>query len=197
MPDPRDQRSIPFPRFGFYGVIDERLDIELLSTLAEWRPFWQFILVGPVVKIDPAILPRKENIHYLGAKQYRDLPKYLAGWDVAMMPFALNASTKFISPTKTPEYLAGGKRVISPSIDDVVTPYGSKGLVAIADTPEQFIHEADEILHEGASDEWLEKVDAFLVDLSWDKTVQEMKTLIDRGLAEKNYIPSEKSKMYV
>lgn len=196
-PIPQDQRSIPAPRFGFYGVIDERFDIDLLRMVAERRLHWQFVLIGPTVKIDPAMLPTGNNIHYLGAKSYDDLPQYLAGWDVAIMPFARNESTRFISPTKTPEYLAGGKPVIASSITDVVTSYGDKGLVSIADTAEEFIDAAENILQKDISTEWLDKVDAFLADMSWDRTVDEMHTLIERGIAEKKQILSEKEKFYV
>ncbi|MEJ7712445.1 MAG: hypothetical protein WKF84_21970 [Pyrinomonadaceae bacterium] len=98
--EPTDQASIPHPRIGFYGVIDERLDIELLRNAASARPDWHWVIVGPIVKIDPADLPRSENVHYLGSKSYKELPVYLAGWDVAMLPFARNESTRFISPTK-------------------------------------------------------------------------------------------------
>jgi len=101
--DPPDQDSIPRPRIGFFGVIDERLDIDLLEQVSRLRPNWNFIMIGPVVKIDAQSLPNFHNIHYLGAKSYAELPKYLAGWDVAMIPFAHNESTRFISPTKTPE----------------------------------------------------------------------------------------------
>jgi len=141
--DPEDQASIPHPRFGFYGVIDERFDIPLVDELASLRPDWHFVFIGPVIKIDPNNLPVKDNIHYLGSKIYKQLPSYLSGWDVAILPFALNESTKYISPTKTPEYLAGGKPVISTSITDVVTPYGKQGLVHIADTANEFIEAAE------------------------------------------------------
>src|SRR5690606_6039543 len=124
-----DQLAIPGPRFGFYGVVDERFDIELLRDAATMKPDWQFVIVGPVVKIDPASLPQGANIHYLGGRGYKELPAYLKGWDVAMILFALNESTKYISPTKTPEYLAGGKPVISTPIQDVVYPYGKESLV--------------------------------------------------------------------
>ena len=132
--DPDDQSGISRPRIGFFGVIDERTDIELLSAIADMRPDWQFIMIGPVVKIDDADLPRSANIHYLGGKTYDELPEYIAGWDVAMMPFAINESTKFISPTKTPEYLAAGRPVVSTAIRDVVRPYGEEKLVRIAVT---------------------------------------------------------------
>ena len=133
LPEPPDQAHLPRPRLGFFGVLDERLDIALLSAVAAARPEWQFVMVGPVVKIDPDSLPQRPNIHYLGKKGYDQLPGYLAGWDVALLPFARNEATRFISPTKTPEYLAAGKPVVSTSIRDVVTPYGEQGLAYIAD----------------------------------------------------------------
>lgn len=180
--EPIDQRRIGGPRLGFFGVIDERLNSHMLRELAELRPNWQYILIGPVVKIDPASLPAAKNIHYLGAKPYGELPRYLAGWDIAMMPFALNASTMFISPTKTPEYLAGGVPVVAPSVKDIVTPYFHLGLVAIADTAEAFIEAAEQILAQGMAPGWQEKVDDFLFSMSWDRTVEEMARLIEAGI---------------
>lgn len=194
--DPEDQASIPHPRFGFYGVIDERFHISLIDELSALRPEWHFVLVGPVIKIDPAALPKKENVHYLGGKDYKDLPLYLSGWDVAILPFALNESTKYISPTKTPEYLAGGKPVISTSITDVVTPYGKQGLVHIADTPEEFIVEAENIFNDKNKKEWLKKVDAFLATNSWNETWHNISELIDEAL-ENKIIKTKKRKMYV
>jgi UDP-galactopyranose mutase len=183
--EPADQASIPHPRIGYYGVLDERLDIELLKELAALRPNWHFILVGPVVKIDAAELPQRNNIHYLGSKQYKELPNYLAGWDIAMMPFALNESTRYISPTKTPEYLAGGKPVISTPIKDVITPYEENGLVHIAATPALFMAAAEAILTRTGYDEWLTKVDRFLSGNSWEDTWQKMEALIERALESK------------
>ena len=195
--DPPDQVSIPHPRFGFYGVIDERFNISLIEELSSLRPDWHFILVGPIIKINPDSLPMKNNIHYLGKKEYKNLPDYLSGWDVAILPFALNESTKFISPTKTPEYLAGGKPVISASIKDVVTPYGKQGLVRIADTAEEFIDAAKQIL-EKKNDEKLDaKVDAFLANISWNKTWSKMTILIEQALENKLIIKNKKSKAYV
>ena len=110
-----------------------------MAAIADARPDWQLILIGPVVKIAPEDLPRRPNIHYLGRKSYAELPAYLAGWDAAFMPFAMNKSTRFISPTKTPEYLAAGKPVVSTPIADVVRDYGSRGLVRIASTPTEFV----------------------------------------------------------
>ena len=130
--DPADQASLPRPRLGFYGVVDERMDLQLLAALADARPEWSLVIIGPVVKISEDELPRRANLHYLGGKAYAELPAYLRGWDVALMPFAINESTKFISPTKTPEFLAAGVPVVSTAITDVVRPYGEKGLVDIA-----------------------------------------------------------------
>lgn len=103
--EPEDQAGLPRPRFGFCGVVDERMDLELLGTLADARPDWSSVVIGPVVKISEANLPRRASLHYLAGKSYDELPAYLSGWDVALMPFAINEATRFISPTKTPEYL--------------------------------------------------------------------------------------------
>lgn len=179
--DPEDQAPIPHPRAGFAGVIDERMDLELLGKTADLLPDVHFVMIGPVVKIDPATLPRRANLHYLGGKSYKDLPSYLAGWDVALLPFAHNESTKFISPTKTPEYLAAGLPVVSTSITDVVRPYGVQKLVRIADTPEQFAQAIDMALRMDAENaEWAEHRDAFLAQNSWDITWRKMRDLIEQ-----------------
>ncbi|HJX29454.1 MAG TPA: glycosyltransferase [Thermoanaerobaculia bacterium] len=181
MPEPPDQAGIPKPRVGFFCVIDERMDIELVGELAERRPDLHFVMIGPVVKIDPADLPRRPNLHYLGGKSYDELPAYLAGWDVAILPFARNDSTRFISPTKTPESLAAGKPVVSTSIRDVVQPYGHDGLAWIADTAGEFSAAIDEAL---ASDRRarLAHVDAFLSSLSWDRTWADMWNHVERAI---------------
>jgi UDP-galactopyranose mutase len=173
---PADQEDVPRPRIGFFGVIDERLDLDLLRGVSAERPDYHFVLIGPVVKIDPATLPSAANLHYLGMKTYGQLPAYLAGWDVAMLPFARNDATRFISPTKTPEYLAAGCPVVSTSIADVVEPYGVQQLVRIADRPEGFAAAIDLALNDGP--ERLAQVDAFLSGMSWDKTWRDMQALI-------------------
>ncbi|MBV9209046.1 MAG: glycosyltransferase family 1 protein [Acidobacteria bacterium] len=176
--EPEDQASIPHPRMGFFGVVDERMNLDLLAGIADARPDWHLIVVGPVVKIDENDLPRRDNIHYLGGKSYEELPAYLSGWDVALMPFALNESTRFISPTKTPEYLAAGKPVVSTSIRDVVRPYGELGLVRIADTSAEFVAAIEAAMLEDASAR-MREVDAFLSQTSWDRTWRRMADLID------------------
>jgi UDP-galactopyranose mutase len=132
------------------------------------------------------------NIHYLGSKTYKELPTYLAGWDIALIPFLLNDSTKYISPTKTPEYLAGGKPVISSSIKDVVTPYGIMGLVHIADDADTFVRKAESQLKANNSKAWLKKVDEFLAEISWDKTWGRMANLIESTLIENINTPDKK-----
>jgi UDP-galactopyranose mutase len=183
--DPADQAPLPRPRFGFYGVIDERMDIELLAKLADAHPEWTLVMVGPVVKIDPADLPRRDNIHYLGGKTYNELPFYLGGWDVALMPFAINESTRFISPTKTPEYLCGGRPVVSTAIIDVKRHYGELDAVRVADSHADFITECETALAlsrapQGAA--WRTAMDAALADLSWDTTFARMASLVQEAV---------------
>ena len=192
--DTEDQKHIPHPRLGFYGVIDERFDIDLISQVAELKPDWHFVLIGPVVKIDPASLPQKNNIHYLGGRTYEQLPSYLSKWDIALIPFARNESTRFISPTKTPEYLAAGKPVISTSIKDVVDQYGANGLVYIADTAKEFIVAAESIFSFPDKEKWLRETDAFLAGNSWDKTWTSMLQLINLTFEENKTLTKEKKK---
>lgn len=184
MTDPADQEKIPHPRIGFFGVIDERTDLHLLTAISKLHPEFHFIMLGPVVKIDPATLPISNNIHYLGQKNYRELPGYVSGWDAAMMPFALNESTRFISPTKTPEFLAAGLPVVSTAIEDVVTPYGDEDLVYIASNPEEFANALTCALKDKANIKWKLKVDSFLADISWDITWKNM-ALLEQQIEKK------------
>ena len=176
--EPVDQKLSSRPRFGFYGVVDERMDLELIARVADAHPDWSLIIVGPVVKIDTAELPVRANIHYLGGKKYEELPAYLGGWDVALMPFAINDSTKFISPTKTPEYLAGGRPVVSTPITDVIRHYGDLDGVFIAGSPEEFVAACEQALALSREGEWLSQVDLKLANLSWDITFARMSGLI-------------------
>ncbi|HEX6274038.1 MAG TPA: glycosyltransferase family 1 protein [Polyangiaceae bacterium] len=175
--DPGDQAPIERPRLGYFGVIDERLDMRLIARIADARPAWQIVLVGPVVKIDASTLPQRPNIHYLGQKSYDELPQYLAGWDVAMMPFAQNDATRFISPTKTLEYLAGGRPVVSTPVRDVVKPYGERGLVAVAN-PDDFVGAVESALRSGFHARGAD-IDAFLAKTSWQATWEKMAGLVE------------------
>lgn len=181
--EPADQRSLPGPRLGFFGVIDERMDLELVRALAEAHPEWSLVFLGPTVKIDPADLPRRPNIYYLGARPYAELPRYLSGWDVALMPFARNEATRFISPTKTPEYLAGGCPVVSTAIRDVEHTYGGLEGVHIAQDSRDFIAacEAAMRLTRGPA-RWRDEADRLLASMSWDDTYARMANLIQTAV---------------
>jgi UDP-galactopyranose mutase len=183
-----DQAGLPRPRLGFYGVIDERLDIGLLDYLAEHRPDWQFVLVGPVVKIDSATLPHRPNIHYFGQRSYDELPRYLMGWDVCLLPFALNEATRFISPTKTLEYMAAERPIVSTPIADVAEPYGD--VVYLGSTPEEFLAACDDAL--GAAPEQrarrATRMREVLAATSWDVTVAAMEKLIAEAVARKTTV---------
>jgi hypothetical protein len=173
-----EQAEIAGPRLGFYGVIDERFDTDLIRQMAAAHPEWQIVLVGPVVKIDPAELPRADNVHYMGQRNYDELPKFLAGWDVCLLPFAMNDSTKFISPTKVLEYMAAEKLSVSTPITDVKVPYGD--VVAIASTADEFIAACERMLAATADEKakMVERMREIVANTSWDKTATRMHELI-------------------
>jgi UDP-galactopyranose mutase len=173
---PADQASIAPPRIGYAGVIDERIDLALVDGLAATRPDWQIVLLGPLAKIRPEDVPARSNIYQLGLKAYGELPDYLGGWDVGWMPFARNAATRFISPTKTPEYLAAGLPVVSTSIHDVIESYGRQGLVAIADSVTETVRAVDGALRGAGPD--LDRVDRALASTSWDRTWRAMDAIV-------------------
>jgi UDP-galactopyranose mutase len=167
------------------------MDLALLDRLAQARPEWQLVVIGPVVKIDPQTLPQRPNIHYLGRKSYAELPQYLAGWDVALMPFARNEATRFISPTKTPEYLAAGRPVVATPIRDVVRPYGVQGLVRIAADAAEFEAAIAAALAEDPQTRQ-PQADAFLEQMSWDGTWAEMDRLVRGVVAARGDLPAER-----
>lgn len=181
---PADQAALPRPRLGYYGVIDERMDLALLAEAAAARPDWAFVMVGPVVKISETDLPRARNIHWLGGKDYADLPAYAAGWDVALMPFAINASTQFISPTKTPEYMASGLPVISTPVRDVVSGYAGLDSIRIAADAAGFIAAAEELLAaaEDTRARWSAEARDCLADKSWDGIAARIESKLQNGL---------------
>jgi UDP-galactopyranose mutase len=185
-----DQAALPHPRLGFFGVIDERLDLALLDFLAGSRPDWQIVLVGPVVKIDPASLPRRQNIHYFGQRSYDQLPGYLAGWDVCLLPFARNDSTRFISPTKTLEYMAAELPIVSTPIADVAEPYGD--IVYLGDTPQEFLSACEDALSSSPEERSARaaQMRKVLAGTSWDVTVSAMEKLLTDALAKKAAVPA-------
>ena len=176
--EPPDQAAIGRPRIGYFGVIDERIDLDLIARVARARPEWQLVMVGPLAKVAEDELPRAANIHWLGLKSYAELPAYLGGWDVAIMPFAINESTRHISPTKTPEYLSGGRPVVSTPIHDVVEPYGEQRLVFIAQDSAGFVDSIDKALRVDRN-ALIERADRFLATQSWDSTWAQMEQLVN------------------
>ncbi|HJU24974.1 MAG TPA: glycosyltransferase, partial [Casimicrobiaceae bacterium] len=181
-------KALSRPRLGYFGVIDERLDYPLIEAIAKARPEWEICLVGPTAKIDPATLPHAPNLHYFGQRKYAELPAFLAGWDVAVLPFAHNDATRFISPTKTLEYMAAGRAIVSTSVEDVQRLYGD--VVRFADTCKSFIAacEAALVEPEPSRAKRLAKMRAIVASTSWDEAAREMRRIIDdaaaRGLTE-------------
>lgn len=179
---PEDIANISHPIVGYYGVIDERIDLELLDVIAQQRSDVSFVMIGPIVKIGEHDLPRHANIHYLGGKSYNDLPAYLKAFDIAMMPFALNESTQFISPTKTLEYIAGLKPIISTPIYDVKRDYSQ--VLSVVENAADFVNAIDKCLNENATDKETrtQQYRQILKAVSWDETVANMKKNIQDAL---------------
>ncbi|MDT1064621.1 UDP-galactopyranose mutase [Paracoccus sp. CPCC 101403] len=181
--DPTDQAALPRPRLGYYGVIDERLDLELVAALSRTHPEWSIVMIGPLAKISAEDLPRAPNLHWLGQKPYEMLPEYLSGWDVALMPFAMNEATQFISPTKTPEYLAAGVQVVSTPIRDVVRHYGDLGAVRIAAGSVEFIAACEQaLISRDDPARWRDEADQMLSRLDWDRTFADMATYLEQAI---------------
>jgi glycosyltransferase involved in cell wall biosynthesis len=173
------QAALPHPRLGWCGVIDERVDLALVATLADAHPDWQLVMVGPIVKIDPGSVPRRPNIHWLGQRSYDELPEFISGWDICLLPFALNEATRYISPTKTLEYMACGRPAVSTPIRDVAEPYGEH--VAIARDAGEFIGACEAVL---ARDEAQQAAHAqalaeVVARTSWDATAAAMASLVE------------------
>lgn len=183
LPTPPELADIPRPLLGYFGVIDERMDLDLIASIAAARPDWQLAMIGPVVKIDPADLPQAPNIHYLGMKGYAELPAYLAQFDVALIPFALNEATRFVSPTKTLEYMAAHKPVVSTPIHDVVELYG--GVVRVGRTADEFIAHVARALDERGDAARYAKEQLLLSENTWDSTLNRMVKIIDSTAARK------------
>ena len=170
---PRTQRVA-----GYVGVIDERLDLQLLADLAASLPEWTIRVVGPVFKIDPATLPVAPNLEYPGMAAYEQLPAVMAGFDVAIMPFALNDATRSISPTKTLEYLAAGLPVVSTRVPDVVADY--QGVVHIADDGAGFAAACAQVVEHRREDRD-ERLRPLQERHEWDDIATRMGELLERA----------------
>jgi UDP-galactopyranose mutase len=188
--EPADQAGLPHPRLGFYGVIDERLDLPLLDFIARAHVEWQIVLVGPVVKIDPATLPRRQNIHYFGQRSYEELPGFLAGWDVCLLPFARNDATRFISPTKTLEYMAAELPIVSTPITDVAEPYGD--IVYLGGSPAEFLAACEAAVTAPPAERARRatRMRRVLAGTSWDVTVSAMEKLLAAAVVRKATVPA-------
>ena len=183
VPEPADQGSIARPRLGYHGTIDERLDPGLIESIARARPDWQLVFLGPRSEMSPVALPRQANIHYLGPKSYAELPAYLAGWDAAILPLALNEATRYLASTTAAEYLASGKPVIATPVQDISAEFGGPGLVQIASTAAGFVEAVGAVLAARRDQRgWLRRVDAHLAESSWDRTWHAMSTLVEREI---------------
>ncbi len=179
------QAGLPRPRLGWCGVVDERVDLDLVATLAAARPGWQFVMVGPVVKFGPGTVTRRDNLHWLGQQSYDDLPEFISGWDICLLPFALNEATRFISPTKTLEYMACGRPAVSTPIRDVVEPYGQ--LVSIAESADDFIHACEAVLGRSERERacHADAMARVVARTSWDATAEAMAALIEKADAQR------------
>jgi UDP-galactopyranose mutase len=185
------QAALQRPRLGFFGVIDERIDLALLAGVADARPAWQIVMAGPVAGIDPATLPQRPNIHWLGLQPHARLPHLLAGWDAALLPFALNDATALINPTETLEYLAGEKPVISTPLRDVALLHGH--VVRLASGVLDFVAACEDTLAETPHERSRRVMDMLstVSSCSWDRTAAAVYALIEQLRAERTPEPAD------
>jgi glycosyltransferase involved in cell wall biosynthesis len=177
--EPDDLINIPHPRIGFFGTVDERFNHDLLMQLADLKPSYHFIVVGPIKKNDDRVLPKRTNIHYLKQKDYHALPLYLAGWDAVFFPFTKNESSKFISPVEILEALASGKQIVSTKISELVS-LSSAPFVHLADSPEDFIYGLDLSMATKNDHDIIKRIDQFLDGKSWNNIFNEISFLESR-----------------
>jgi beta-glucosidase/6-phospho-beta-glucosidase/beta-galactosidase len=178
---PPDIDFMTRPILGWFGVVDERVDYAMVGEMARMRPEWSFAMVGPVVKVDPNLLPHSPNLFWMGARDYQQLPNYVAAFDVCMMCFAMNASTQFINPTKGLEYMATGKPVIGTPVRDVVRQWSD--IVHIARTAEEFVAIAEKALNEPDNDR-INRGLELAKKSSWENTVDVMQQLIKEAIGK-------------
>lgn len=171
-------KNLSSPIAGYFGVIDERLDYELIAKLAQAKPDWTFVMVGPIVKVNPASLPQAANLKWLGQRDYKDLPRYLKAYDVCLMPFALNEATQYINPTKTLEYMAGNKPILSTAVVDVVKNFTP--VVQVAYSQEEFVEKLEATRKLGAYA--LQSGLAMASGASWESIVDNIKRLVKQAI---------------
>ncbi len=190
--DPEDQKTIPWPRIGYCGVVDQRIDFELIERVSRQRTGWNFIFLGPLVNVDIDAIPNFHNVHYLGLKRYDELPAYVTNWNVGMVPFVHNDSTRFVNPASPLEYLAAGIPVVSTPVIDVLRIYGNKNLVQVAGAADHFVRVVEQELNREDTSEWEGTAQIFLEGRSWDKTWGEITGLVFQSMQPNKSIVQEK-----
>jgi glycosyltransferase involved in cell wall biosynthesis len=193
-PTPPEVAALPGPIFGYFGVVDERLDYELIAHLADGNKSGSVVIIGPVLKVDPAALPQRPNLHWLGQRSYADLPNYCKAFDVCLMPFALNESTEFINPTKALEYMATGRPIVSTPIADVVSNFSS--VVGIANDPEKFTQLCLAAVRE-PDHETIQRGHKMVRANSWEAIVEKMEGHLQDALEAKHKSDTAKEKAEV
>jgi glycosyltransferase involved in cell wall biosynthesis len=176
---PEDLAALPKPVLGYFGVVDERMDYDLIDCLAKENPKWSIAMVGPVLKVEAGSLPRRANLHWLGQRAYAELPAICRGLDVCLMPFARNESTEYINPTKALEYMATGRMIVSTDVPDVVSNFGS--VVKIASTPEEFISHCRQAVSQPDA-EAIERGLKMASENSWESIVTRLEKHIKQAL---------------
>ena len=180
---PDDVKPLRKPVLGFFGVIDERMDYELAARLADADPNWSVVIIGPATKVDEAAIPRRPNLHWLGGREYADLPAYCKAFDVCIMPFALNEATEYINPTKALEYMATGRNIVSTAVPDVVRNFGS--VVKIANSHEEFINLCREVAQRADRDA-IERGIQMAEANTWESIVQKLENHMADAISKKS-----------
>jgi beta-glucosidase/6-phospho-beta-glucosidase/beta-galactosidase len=176
---PPDIDFMARPILGWFGVVDERVDYAMVGEMARMRPDWSFAMVGPVVKVDPNLLPHSPNLFWLGGRDYQQLPHYCRAFDVNMMCFANNAATQYINPTKGLEYMATGKPIVSTPVRDVVRQWSD--IVYLAKNAEEFVKAAEQALKNPNCDRVKRGLE-LAKKCSWESTVAQMQQLIKQAI---------------
>jgi len=187
---PPDLSHLPKPVLGYFGVVDERLDYDLIASLADANPRGSVVMIGPVIKVEERSLPRRRNLHWLGGRDYSQLPAYCKGFSICLMPFALNAATEFINPTKALEYMATGKMIVSSAVPDVVRNFGE--VVRIAASPREFISLCDQAAaHPDPAA--IERGLRMAAGNSWESVVAQLEKHVEGALARRKWrLPNQR-----
>lgn len=168
------------PVLGYFGVVDERLDYELIARLADANRDWSVAMIGPALKVEDMPLPQRPNLHWLGQQPYADLPAFCKGMDVCLMPFALNEATEYINPTKALEYMATGRMVVSSAVPDVVRNFGE--VVKVANDHDEFIAHCRHAI-ESPDGKRIQRGLSMAEDNTWERIVGSLEGHVEEVLA--------------